>query len=347
MSMMRTRFVACGCVLAWLIASCGDDASVEPAPDAQVEHDADVASDASESDAAARLRSAIGVFGIELNAPVPATDTADAKPGTTSIVGRVYEAMPPSNMQWNVVEETGDCGLFEPFNPFCDPACGSSEICAGDGMCMAPPATFDLGVVTLTGLGAAELSISPLPPTNTYQPRSTSDLMYPPFAEGDVITLSAEGGELLPVSLSARGIAPLELLSDSPIAFNPDAETLVTWVPPSSSSASSRIIVTVDISHHGGRKGELVCNTDDDGELELPAALVQGLIDLGVAGFPTVAVARESASEPLAEAPGLALRIFSEAVRELDIPGVTSCDEPGQQDACPDGQTCQANKLCR
>jgi hypothetical protein len=170
-------------------------------------------------------------------------------------------------------------------------------------------------------------------------------LAYPPFAAGDAVMLSAEGGELLPFELSAQAIAPLELLSPSPLPFDPDAQTLVRWTPPASGDGS-RIIVTADISHHGGRKGELMCETDDDGELEIPATLVQGLIDLGVAGFPTIVVTRESTNEPAAETPGIELRIFSEVGRELEIPGVTSCDEPGQQDVCPEGQTCQVNKLC-
>jgi len=340
---LRTIYLVSGL----LVAGCGDEAGGTAATDAQVESDAQAELDAGgDGDAAERLRAAIGTFAIELIAPKPATETRDAQPGLTSIAGRVYEAMPPSNMQWNAVEEDGDCRLFEPINPFCDPACGSGTICAGDGMCVAPPAALDAGTVTFTGLGDAVLSIDPLPRSFAYQPRSTSDLMYPPFAEGDVIGFSAAGDELLPFELSARGIAPLELLSPTPIAFDPEAETLIRWTA-AESSDSSRIIVIVDISHHGGRKGELVCETGDDGELELPAALVQGLIDLGVAGFPTVTVTREVTSEPLSAAPGIKLRIFSNVDRELDVPGVTSCNEPGQQDVCPEGQTCQANKLCR
>lgn len=331
-------------LLLLLLASCGDDeATVSPNENdsGQVESDAQVGDD---GEAADRLRAAIGTFGVELIAPVPATDTADARPGASSIVGRVYEAMPPSSMPWSEVDQAGDCRLFEPLNPFCDPACGSSQVCIESGTCVAPPAPLDVGLVTLTGLGDEALEMSPLPPSNTYQPRGTSGLPYPPFAENDLVALAAEGGELLPFELEARGIAPLEVLSTSPIQFDPDAATVVRWTP-AGSNAGSRIVVTVDISHHGGRKGELVCETDDDGELELPAALVQGLIDLGVAGFPSLEVARESTSVPLERAPGLSLKIFSSVDLALEIPGYISC-MPEDEDACPEGQTCLVTHVC-
>jgi hypothetical protein len=65
------------------------------------------------------------------------------------------------------------------------------------------------------------------------------------------------------------------------------------------------------------------------------------------AGFPTVTITRESKNDPSTEAPALSLRVFSEVDRNLEIPGITSCEETGQQDVCPEGQTCQANKICR
>jgi hypothetical protein len=115
---------------------------------------------------------------------------------------------------------------------------------------------------------------------------------------------------------------------------------------PPGGDTPSRIVVRVDISHHGGQKGELVCEVEDSGEFELPAVLVQGLIDLGVAGYPSLDVTRESVSEPAPDAPGVALTISSSTTLELEIPGVISCDEVGVQDVCPAGQLCQLTRLC-
>jgi hypothetical protein len=341
---MRTALPA----LLVLALACGDDAS-EPANERDAstrDADTDIESDASVHDGGDGdgLRDAVGTFSIELIAP------ADDDPGITAIFGRVYAAMPASTLQWTLADEAGDCQLYEPLVPFCDPSCGSGTICLPDGTCAAPPASLDVGTVSFGGLGTgdgeATIELEPLPPTNTYQPRSTSELAFPPFEEGDTITVRASGGDLTAFELSAGGIAPLEVLSPSPIQFDPEAATVVSWTAPER-DASSQVIITVDISHHGGRKGELVCTTDDDGEHELPAELVQGLIELGVAGFPTVTITRESKNDPSAEAPGLTLRVFSEVDRNLEIPGVVSCEETGQQDVCPEGQTCQANKICR
>jgi hypothetical protein len=294
------------------------------------------------------LREAVGTFGIELIEEVPATAETDATPPTTSIVGRVYDAAAPSKLQWLLQAEEGECQLLKPRAPFCDPACTGGAVCEDDDTCTSVPKALDLGAVTLTGLnddsGDHPLELTALAPSNTYQPRGSSPFVYPPFDEGGVVTLSAEGGAYEPFELSAPAIAPLELSVASPLPFDPEGTTTVRWEPPAEGDGS-HIIVRVDISHHGGQKGELLCETADDGELELPAALVQGLVDLGVAGYPTLEVVRESKST-LPQAPGIALAIGSSITLELEIPGITSCSEPGQQDVCDEGELCQANKLC-
>jgi hypothetical protein len=331
-----------------LAVACGDD---EAASDAAV-HDASDGRDASDTDsggASSALRGAFGTFSIELIEEVPATEQTAATPATTSIIGRVYESAPPSMTQWLLEAEAGECRLLKPRAPFCDPACTGGAVCEEDDTCTPSPSALDLGAVNLTGLnddggGEHPLEMTPLPPSNTYQPRGSSPFAYPPFDEGGTVQLSAEGGAYESFELSAEAIAPLELRVSSPLPFDPKSTTTVRWQPPAG-SASSTITVRVDISHHGGQKGELLCETEDDGELELPAPLVQGLFDLGVAGYPTIEVVRESKST-LPEAPGVALAISSSIVLELEIPGLTSCSEPGQQDVCDEGELCQANKLC-
>src|SRR5688500_6427334 len=165
---------------ALLVLGCGDDPD-ELARDASTAHDADVEHDAAMSEpdgGGGGLRDAVGTFSIELLA---ATDDA---PGMTAIVGRVYAAKPPSTIQWMLSEEVGDCRLFEPLIPFCDPSCGSGTTCSPDGTCATPLASLDVGTVTFTGLlgegGDVEIAIDPLPPSNSYQPRSTSELAFPP-----------------------------------------------------------------------------------------------------------------------------------------------------------------------
>lgn len=320
------------------------DAATHDAHDAAA-HDASGTDSSTEPSA---LRDAVGTFSIELIEEVPATGETDATPATTSIIGRVYEVPAPSMTQWLLEAEEGECRLLKPRAPFCDPACTGGAICESDDTCTPLPKAIDLGVLTLTGLnddsGAHPLELTALAPSNTYQPRGSSPFVYPPFEEGRSVVLSVEGGAYEPFELSATAIAPLKLSVASPLLFDPEGTTVVRWEAPKD-SASSHVIVRVDISHHGGQKGELSCETADDGELELPATLVRGLVDLGVAGYPTIEVVRESRST-LEQAPGIALAISSSIMLELDIPGITSCSEPGQQDVCDEGELCQNNKLC-
>jgi hypothetical protein len=246
-----------------------------------------------------------------------------------------------------VVDEAAGCRLLKPRAPFCDPLCTSGETCAMDDTCIAAPTPLDVGTVTLRGLqandGPTELSLNPLAPSNTYQPRGSSNLAYPPFDEEGTVTLTAEGGELAPFELRTPAIEPLETSLPPTVTVGGDTPTLLTWTPPTTSG--SRIIITVDISHHGGQTGELTCEGEDDGELELPSALVDGLIELGVAGFPDLKLTRQASSEPLPDAPGLSLIAFSTVTLAVEIPGFVSCD-PEEENSCPDGQICQQNHLC-
>jgi hypothetical protein len=104
--------------------------------------------------------------------------------------------------------------------------------------------------------------------------------------------------------------------------------------------------VVIDISHHGGQKGEIDCELVDSGAADIPAALVDGLIALGVAGFPSLQVIRESVGATVVGQRRIELTLSSSVTRELQIPGLVSCDEPGTKGACPDDQVCQANWTC-
>lgn len=341
--------VVLACMLAACISACEEE--TEPARDASAGDDAASAdADASMRDGSSEdpLRAAVGTFGIQLVAAVPESEGAAAASAYTDIVGRVHDALVPSGMQWRRIAEDGDCELFEPHNPFCDPSCTSGATCIDGNTCVPPATALDVGTVVLRGLhdaaGPTEITMMPREPSNLYQPRGSSTLAYPPFEADDTITLSAAGGELAPFELSARAIAPLELLTEAPVPFGGETPTVLRWT--ANEGSSTRIIVRVDISHHGGAKGEVVCDTEDDGELELPASIVEGLIELGVAGYPSLEVERVSTNDPLAAAPGIVLRIFSSVTRALEIPGVVSCNEENEAEVCEEGQTCLVTALC-
>lgn len=116
----------------------------------------------------------------------------------------------------------------------------------------------------------------------------------------------------------------------------------LSWTPPGA-SATSRIGIKVDISHHGGSKGKIECDVPDTGSLEISADLITELIQLGVAGYPSVTLKRSTGAET-SIAPGkVTLQALSAVSIDLQVAGVTSCST---DDDCASGKTCQSNETC-
>jgi hypothetical protein len=104
----------------------------------------------------------------------------------------------------------------------------------------------------------------------------------------------------------------------------------------------ARIEILLDISHHGGKRGDIVCEVDDSGSHTIPAALVSALIEMGTAGFPSVIVSR--VARRAASLQGVDFVVQSTVQRPVDT-GVQSCL---QDTDCPDGRTCdRATVTCR
>jgi hypothetical protein len=131
-----------------------------------------------------------------------------------------------------------------------------------------------------------------------------------------------------------------------PLRFARDSSLELSWTPPADPS-QSRIHVRVDISHHGGQKGEIVCDAPDTGSLQIPARLTAGLIDLGVAGYPGLEIVREASASTAAGRGSIELAVTSLVTIELEIPGLVSCDDPGTPAGCPDGQECRIDRRCQ
>ena len=253
------------------------------------------------------------------------TSTTD---GFTSVLGRVYDAPMPPQLGWDVADSAQGCELRIPVVPFCEPRCGTSAVCTQEQGCVAYPAAQNLGTVTMTGLSASSIEMKPI--SGSYQLPADIELPHPPTEEGARIDLQSGGGDLDPFTIQGSGIAPLELLG--PEAFPLDGTAPLAAEPPSG-SAASRIQVKIDISHHGGLKGVIECDLEDSGQAEIDASLIEQLIGLGTAGFPTINVTRALSGGINLEA-GLVL---------LEVPGVVSCNEPEE---CGTGQTCASSRTC-
>lgn len=282
-----------------------------------------------------------GTFAITLVPPVTQTGT----PGFTSVLGKVYDGATPSPIIWNESSKAGPCRLRKPRVPFCNSPCTGGAICVADDKCQRYPTAQSVGAVRVTGLrtqaGMTEFSMTQV--AGAYQLPAGVSCPFPAFSEGAAIQFETAGGAYAPFTLQTTGISPLTLLNDQiPLAMN-QALTL-RWTPPGQ-AAGAKVLIKLDISHHGGTKGAIECEADDTGSVEIAAALITELLDLGAAGFPTVVVTRRSAVGTALIAPGrVELSVSSGVEHPVQVPGITSCNDDKD---CPMGQTCQADLTCK
>lgn len=326
--MSALRFGLAVALAAVLLSSCASRSQLEPR----------CAAVAYTGDQPASASALVGTFEVSLLAP-----TAADPDGHTSVLGRVNDGPSPSLVLWEDSVADGDCRLFTPRVPFCSEACAGETVCAGDDLCQAYPTARDVGTVHVSGLalsgGSRAIALEPL--ANTYQLGPGSELPFPAFAEGDPIRVEAEGCDYAGFALEAEGVAPLELAARE-LVLDRDGPLQLRWRA-AGEGGSSRIHVKLDISHHGGSKGKIECETDDDGDLDLPADLVAELLDLGVAGYPTVIVTRRT-RDAARIAPGrVELTIDARIERAVTIPGLESC---AKDEECARGERCRADLTC-
>lgn len=274
----------------------------------------------------------VGTFQVQVQLDEGSTTT-----GMTKVVGQVGDGPIPANVVWTVIKKEGGCSLSTPSAPFCEAGCGA-DVCVADDKCQAYPTGHTVGEVTLKGVkladGGSDLTLREI--AKAYQPPAGTALAFPPFAVGDALTLHATGGDYAAFDLAAAGVDPLSLTStdyelDEGKAFE------LKWDGPSDPK-SAKIFVKVDISHHGGAKGKVECTVDDTGSLSISAAMITDLIGLGVAGYPSVIVSRQSIGTAKI-APGVVrLEVSARTEQYLTVKGYTSCTV---DEDCPDGTTCR------
>jgi hypothetical protein len=117
----------------------------------------------------------------------------------------------------------------------------------------------------------------------------------------------------------------------------------LSWTAPAEPE-HTRVNVHFDISHHGGARGLIECDVADTGSLEIAAELVDGLVDLGVSGFPTLVLTRSAkAHGSTLQADPVVLTVSSSFDNLVVIPGLTSCTS---DEHCEGGETCQPDFRC-
>lgn len=289
----------------------------------------------------AGVEKALGSFKVTLKPPV------GGDPGYSTVEGKVYDGPIPSPFVWVKAAESGSCRVLTPTPPFCDSSCTGGTICIEGipkNVCAVEGKTVGVGTVGVTGLKSKGVAI-PIsmeqPASKVYQYPGSGDLDYPPFEEGGSVVFTAAGnGTMASFTVSATGIAPLVMLTDS-LTLENGKPIRLEWTPTGTPGVST-ISVLIDISHHGGSKGKIECETADNGSLVIAAVLTDKLKALGVAGFPKIEITRRTiGTNPDAN---VDLILESGVDQPLEIPGLISCVD---DDGCPDGQTCRDDLQCK
>lgn len=286
----------------------------------------------------------VGSFQVKLIAPVAATPNSPAVAGSTAVLGKVYDAASPAQIIWEKSLQEGACTLSTPRVPFCSTPCGGSAVCIEDEKCQDYPLAHSAGKVTVKGLhpesGGDGFSMDPI--VNAYQVPVGLKLPYPAFAEAEAITFDASGDYYPAFTVESVGVAPL-IFTSSMLTLESGKALPISWTAPAKPGAS-RIYVKLDISHHGGTKGMIECDADDTGSLEISSALMTKLLDLGVAGYPTIIVIRKATGSTTITQGRVDLVISSSIEQAVQIPGLTSCTDDTD---CAMGQTCQSDLSCK
>ncbi|MCY1075010.1 hypothetical protein [Archangium lansingense] len=305
---------------------------------------------------------AVWVLGCDSSTPAPSDDSEDTDTseltyspcdaskragqfivelgeGYTAVQGRVLSGVVPANVR-QVEAQEGECRLLRGRTLFCEPACGASQTCGEEGVCIPYPTARNVGSVRVRGL-KSELSLSPS--SARFYSSSGTTLPHPGFDEGASIKLVAAGSEVESFTLRGQGVSAL-VVPEEAMTLERSKPATVSWAP-STSAAAARIQLVVDLAHHGGIAASLECDgLPDTGSYTLPAGMISKLLDVGVAGFPKITISRRSADSADTSVGCVELLVLSQVDREILIPGLVSCS--GDED-CPEGKTCQPDLTCQ
>jgi len=285
----------------------------------------------------------LGTFSVSLVAPKIAGD-GSTTPGYTSIFGKVYDGAQPQAVVWTPQSTDAGCVLSTPRTPFCSPGCGTAAACVAENTCQPYPASQSVGSVHVAGVkhgSSTELDLVAV--SNSYQPPAGTVLDYPGFAEGEAVDVITSGSSFADAfHATARGVSSLELANANSLALQSGGAFALAWTPPQ--TEGSQIAIKLDISHHGGSKGKIECSIEDTGTVSIGAPMIDALLALGVAGYPSIIVTRTSTGHAAVADGHADLVVSSEVEVSISVPGVRSCTDSSQ---CTPPATCQSDLTCK
>ncbi len=167
------------------------------------------------------------------------------------------------------VDAAGDCVVLDGERMvgwLCDPECPWGEAACIDGACVPNPAPAPSGVMTLDGLKVA-VTLTP----TALGAYTVTDLPDDLFDGGDAVHLTSEGGDTPALDLSASGVE--DIVADVwGVHFESGEDAVFTWEP--GADPDARIQLLLQTGWHGATSTTTIwCETEDDGELVVPASL--------------------------------------------------------------------------
>ena len=177
-------------------------------------------------------------------------------------------------------QEEGPCAFYAFDQPsFCEPPCAQGSLCGLGSVCHNFPMALDAGAVTISGTNPALVMV----PTGSFAYYTTEDLPGL-FVPGDELELTTAGGAGVgPFQLTARGVS-LFSLDNLDFTMVEGEPFVVTWEP-AGDPPETVMRLRLEIDHHARLAAYLECEAPNaDGQMVVPAAMVQAAIEAGHAG---------------------------------------------------------------
>ena len=256
--------------------------------------------------------------------------------GVSRLSGILRGGKAPGEPLWILSRKAGGCSVNME-RPTCQPACSGVKVCSEQLACVYGPWPMDVGTIYVNGVGGAELSMSAS--EGKYLLEGDA-LPYPPCNPGGKVELAADGGRFGPFTLSGECITPL--VFSAPINAERHKPLKLSWTEANAGSGRMRIQIALGGGTHAAIR--IVCDVDDSGDIEIEAALLEQLVQLGVTGLPSVTMTRLSAGGTDGSEPRqVFLSIQHSVAREFEMKGVT-CREDID---CPPSQICYQGTYCK
>lgn len=250
----------------------------------------------------------------------------------TTISGKVLNKFVRSTIL-SEVESDDACTLLKAENPYCSGGCASGEVCSSDSVCVASAVSQSVGDVAIVGF-AQPATMKPVVPGNNYFVSGDVEFPHPGFEPGAPALLTAQGADLPGFTLRGTGVASLTLAAGD-WQLERGKPFAISW--DEGNVAEARLRVTLRVDQHGNSPVTMTCLTEDDGELEIAAKLIDALLDAGISGFPTGNLYRETIDSVELDAGCVEFGVGAHEQRTLKVAGYVPCMK---QADCPEGATC-------